>query len=62
MDKTRWIVVGSTPHQSYTGTVTYAGLKSLGIFNTEEEASKCVADNYNPCGGLIEVFEIKEEL
>jgi len=55
----KYIVIGSIPFQTHTGTVTYLSIKELGQFTDKEEAEKCVEENFDRCGGLINLFEIK---
>ena len=56
--KEKWIVVGGNPIRVYTGTTTFTGFHELGQFKTEEEANKCVKENYDSCGGLINMFKV----
>jgi hypothetical protein len=59
--KKKYIVVGGNPIKVYTGTQTYTSLKQIDIFDNKEEANKCIKDNYEECGGLIDVFEVEYE-
>ena len=56
----KFIVVGGIPFRTYTGTVTYTGLKELGQLKTKEEANKCIEDNFDESGGLILLTEVKD--
>jgi len=55
----KYIVVGGCPFRGYTNTLTYTAIRELGQFKTEEEANKCIEENWDECGGLINLFEIK---
>lgn len=58
-NKTKYLVVGSCPFTGYTGTTTYTSIKKIDQFNDKEKAVKCVIENWDECGGLIEIFEIE---
>ncbi len=53
----KYIVVGGDPFRSYTGTGTFTGISCIGFADTYDEARVLVTDNYDACGGLIEVFD-----
>ena len=57
----KFIVVGGNPYRMYTGTITFTHLRELGQFNTQEEADRCIEQNYDECGGLLDVFVVEKE-
>jgi len=56
--KKKYVVMGGNPFRGYTGTTTFTALRTLGIFDTQEEADKCIDDKFDDCGGLIHVQEV----
>jgi len=52
-----YLVIGGNPFRTYTSTVTYTGLYTVGLVKTSKEAAKLIKDNYDDCGGLISVFD-----
>jgi hypothetical protein len=57
-DRKRFLVVGGIPFRSYTGTGTFTGLRLVGATDSQFEVAQLVDDNYDACGGLIDVFDL----
>lgn len=57
----KWIVVGATPIQTYTGTTTYAGIHQIALVDSEKDAARVINENYEEYGGMIESFEIPDK-
>ena len=56
-EETLYLVVGGNPFKT-----SFTGIRSLGTFLSKEEAKKCVEENYDECGGLIQAFPVKTSL
>lgn len=52
-----YLVVGGNPYRLYNGTTTFTSLRKIALVYSYEAATKVVEDNYDKCGGLIEVFD-----
>lgn len=55
----KYSVIGGDPFTMYTGTVSFTGLKVVGIAETEQEALKLIEDNNEDCGGLMLVIDLQ---
>lgn len=59
MDKYNYIVIGGNPMMtSYTGTITFTGLKVVGRTKELHDAEKLASENWEDCGGLIVVVDL----
>jgi len=56
--RSKFVVMGALPFRTYTGTVTYTGLRTLGIYDTQEEADARIEECFDEAGGLINVQEV----
>jgi len=52
-----YIIVGGNPFRGYTNTMSYTGLHKVALVETYEDARAIYKENYQDCGGLIEVFD-----
>ena len=57
----RFILVGGSPFKSYTGTVSYTGLREVGRYTTKEQADTAFQDHYDECGGLLLIVEASDD-
>ena len=60
-NRKRYVVVGGNPFTMYTGTTTFTAIRVLCKTNSKTEAEVVVKDNYDECGGLIEIFDMDIE-
>ena len=52
----KYLVVGGVPFIDYRNSKTFLSIRKVGLASTIEEVEKLVADNYDDCGGVIQVF------
>ncbi len=55
----KYIVIGGNPFRGYTGTLTYTGLRVVGVFDDKEAVKKAVEENYDACGGLMIAVDVE---
>ena len=56
-----YLVIGGNPFRMYTGTTTFTGLRKIGEYSSYGQAEKAVLENFDECGGLIEIFTAGDE-